>query len=374
MINKAFSEYMEQINNMETNYKKIISKKKGVVKMKKKILNIAAVFLTVIILGVASTQIYAKIQWDIQFKEYQNREVMEAKANIEELINMEYVKQDGISAKVDSIILTDDSFDANISFKFDEDKVVNSETFGYGYAIYDENKNIYQIFSRMHLDNSQKFDNTVHFIYKELGIDYNKKDIYAKILSDSSGISNLETNAEDKTIVTNVNLRATDNFPISKKIYIRIFDLGYVMLDSKTRTTENFTISDAEWIFEIDVPEKLNNRKTVELKLESEIPGIEIQKLTLTETGMVLKFKSEEYLELISAGKDMNGNEFLEATKNMLSITDGEGNIYQDITGGTGESGIYRMTFDVGKKDLDKKLFIHFTINGEKYTSELVVK
>ena len=90
MINKAFSEYMEQINNMETNYKKIISKKKGVVKMKKKILNIAAVFLTVIILGVASTQIYAKIQWDIQFKEYQNREVMEAKANIEELINMEY--------------------------------------------------------------------------------------------------------------------------------------------------------------------------------------------------------------------------------------------------------------------------------------------
>ena len=55
---------------------------------------------------------------------------------------------------------------------------------------------------------------------------------------------------------------------------------------------------------------EINDRKTVELKLESEIPGIEIQKLTLTETGMVLKFKSEEYLELISAGKDMNGNEF----------------------------------------------------------------
>ncbi len=371
MINKAFSEYMEQINNMETNYKKIISKKKGVVKMKKKILNIAAVFLTVIILGVASTQIYAKIQWDIQFKEYQNREVMEAKANIEELINMEYVKQDGISAKVDSIILTDDSFDANISFKFDEDKVVNSETFGYGYAIYDENKNIYQIFSRMHLDNSQKFDNTVHFIYKELGIDYNKKDIYAKILSDSSGISNLETNAEDKTIVTNVNLRATDNFPISKKIYIRIFDLGYVMLDSKTRTTENFTISDAEWIFEIDVPEKLNDRKTVELKLESEIPGIEIQKLTLTETGMVLKFKSEEYLELISAGKDMNGNEFLEACRNKLNITDGEGKVYQELGAGTtGTDRGFKITLDAKKEDLSKKLYLNYN----NYTRELVEK
>lgn len=371
MINQDFKEYMEKMNNMETNYKKIISKEKGVVNMKKKILNIAAVFLAVVIVGVASTQIYAKIQWDIQFKEYQNREVMEARASIEELVNMEYVKQDGISCKVDSIILTDDSFDANISFKFDEDKVVNSQTFGYGYAIYDENKNIYQIFSRMHLDDSQKFDTTVPFIYKELGIDYNKKDIYAGILADSSSLRCVESTAENKTLVTNLNLRATDSFPISKKLYIRIFDLGYVMVDSQTKTTENFTLSDAEWFFEIDVPENLNDRKTVELKLEKEIPGIEIEKLTLTETGMVLKFKSEEYLDLIASGKDMNGNEFLEACRNKLNITDGEGKVYQELGAGTtGTDRGFKITLDAYKKDLDKKLFLNY--NG--YTSELVEK
>jgi len=32
------------------------------------------------------------------------------------------------------------------------------------------------------------------------------------------------------------------------------------------------------------------------------------------------------------------------------------------------------MTLDAGKKDLDKKLFINFTVDGKKYTSELVKK
>lgn len=368
MINKVFKEYLEQINNMEDNYKKI-TKKKGVVNMKRKILNIAAVFLAVVIVGVASTQIYAKIQWDIKFKEYQNREVSEARANIEELVKMEYVKQDGISAKVDSIILTDDSFDANISFKFDEDKVVNSETFGYGYAIYDENKNIYQIFSRMHLDDSQKFDSVVPFMYKEIGVDYNKNDIYAGILADSSNMGCIESNAENKTIVTNINLRAKDSFPISKKLYIRIFDLGYVMVDSATKIAENFTVSDAEWIFEIDVPENLNDRKTIELSLKDEIPGIKIEKLTLTETGMVLVFKSEEYLDLISAGKDMNGNEFTEARKNKLSITDGEGKVYQELGAGTtGTDKGFKIILDARKDDLNKKLYLNYN----NHTSELV--
>ncbi len=370
MINKAFKEYLEQVNNIETNYKKI-SNKKGVVNMKKKILNIAEIFLVVVIAGLASTQIYAKIKWDIEFKEYQNREVVEARANIEELVNMEYVKQDGISAKVDSIVLTDDSFDANISFKFDEDKVINSQTFGYGYAIYDENKNIYQIFTRMHLDDSQKIDNTIPFIYKELGLDYDKADIYGGLLADSSGIGCIESHPENKTLVTNLNLKARESFPLSKKLYIRIFDLGYVMVDGKTKTTENFTVSDSEWIFEIDVPENLNDRKTVELRLKDEIPGIKIEKLTLTETGMVLVFKSEEYLDLISAGKDMNGNDFMQARTNKLNITDGEGKVYQERGAGTtGTDRGFKITLDAKKDDLNKKLYLNYN----NHTSELIEK
>ena len=86
MINKAFKEYMEEVNNPEKNYKKILSKEKGVVNMKisiRKLVNIAAIFIAIVIVGAASTQIYAKIQWDIQFKEYQRRPVEEAKGTLE---------------------------------------------------------------------------------------------------------------------------------------------------------------------------------------------------------------------------------------------------------------------------------------------------
>lgn len=32
------------------------------------------------------------------------------------------------------------------------------------------------------------------------------------------------------------------------------------------------------------------------------------------------------------------------------------------------------MNIDAGKKDLEKKLFVNFTVDGKKYTSELVEK
>lgn len=391
MINKVFQDYLEEVNNIDSNYKKIISKKRGVVNMKnykKKILNIVAIFVAIVFIGVASTQIYAKIQWDIKFKEYQNRPIGEAKGSLQEAkeagyaedVEMDYITQNGISIKVDSILLTDDCFDANISFKFDDNIVVDSESFTYGYAVYDESNNIYNINGRMHMNPNEKYDTVTPFIYKELGIKYNKKDIYSVQLADRSGISNVESNIENKSIVTNVTLRAEDSFPRSKKIYIRVFDLGYTMMDidlgindpdNRIRNVEDFKLSDAEWIFEIDVPDKFYERKTLELKIKDEIPDLEINKITLTEAGLVLNFKSKTYTELICAGKDMKGNEFSEATSKMLSITDGEGKTYQDLGGGTTrEENGYKMILDAGKKDLDKKLYINF--NG--YTSELVEK
>lgn len=386
MINKAFKEYMEEINNPEKNYKKILSKEKGVVNMKmntKKLVNIAAIFIAIVIVGVASTQIYAKIQWDIQFKEYQRRPVGEAKGTLEvakdlgyaEAVDMDYITQDGISAKVESILLTDDCFNADIKFKFDEDKEVNSETFVYSYAVYDENNQIYQIFGRMHLGGkTQKYDQLTPFIYKELGVKYNKHDIYAVQLADSGGIGSIEANEAEKTITTEITLRARDSFPRSKKLYIRVFDLGYTMFDSETRTAEDFQVSEAEWIFEIEVPDKFYERETLELKPEHEIPGIEFSKITITEAGLVLNFQSEAYLDLIAKGKDMKGNEFSEAAKTMLNITNAEGKVYQDIGGGTTKDNGYKMTIDAGKNDLAKRLYINFKVDGKQYTEELVKK
>ncbi len=393
MKNGIYEEFAKEKFNQDNNYQAIISKIKEGDTMKKnkskkyKILNIAAIFVVAIITGIFAQNIYAKIQWDIKFKEYQYRPVEEAKGSLEEVkesgyaqvINMDYITQDGISAKVDSILLTDDCFDANVSFKFNKDVVLDSEKFTFGYAVYDENKNIYQISGRIHMDSPAKYDAITPFIYRELGVEYNKNDIYSTQLSDSSGLGNIEADEENRTITTNVTIRARDSFPKSKKIYIRLFDLGYTMFDvdlteKRITNAEDFQLSKAEWIFEIDVPDKFQERQTLELKLQNEIPDLEIEKITLTEAGMVLKFKSEGYNNLISAGKDMKNNEFSKARENYLSITDGDGKIYQDLGGGTTQDGGYKMILDAGKKDLNKKLYINFNSDGKQYTSELVTK
>ena len=275
-----------------------------------------------------------------------------------------------------------DCFDAKIEFQFSDEKQINSETFRYGFAVYDEENNIYGIFSRMRV--GDKRDNTTPFIYKELGIKYNKRDIYATQLNDGMGMGLSEVKEEEKIIVNNINIRAKDIFPKSKKIYIQIFDLGYDMYESIDTTIEqneyhnanqeSFDITEAKWLFEIDVPDKFYERNTLELKLANEIPGFEIEKATLTETSLVLNFKSQAYRDLITNGKDMSGNEFVEAMKSMLNITDEEGNVYQDIAGGTKGEESYKMTLDVGKKDLEKKLFINFTVDGKTYRSELIAE
>ena len=140
-------------------------------------------------------------------------------------------------------------------------------------------------------------------------------------------------------------------------------------------TKESFDLTDAKWLFEIDVPEKFYERNTIELKLDKEIPDFEVEKATISQTGLMLIFKSQAYRNLITSGKDMaTGKEFTDAMNAMLNITNGEGKVYQEISGGTRGEESYKMTFDAGTKDWEKKLFVNFTIDGKTYTSELVEK
>ena len=81
---------------------------------KRKILNIAAVFLVAILITVASNRIYAKIKWNIEFKEYEQREIVtgnakiieDEKDNYLEKVDMDYVTKDGISIKVDNLAIS----------------------------------------------------------------------------------------------------------------------------------------------------------------------------------------------------------------------------------------------------------------------------
>ena len=383
MINNTFKEYLESKYSKEDNYKKILSKEKGVVSMKRKILNIAAIFLVIVIAGVLSTNIYAKIMWNIQFKDYRELPIKEMKGTLDELkeegyaevLNMDYLEQDGIGIKINSILLTDDCLDIDITSKFDENIDVNSQTFSIGYTIYDENKNIYQIHSRMHIgEESSKFDNVTLFTYEELGIEYNKKDVYAVQLSNNGGVTLKEVNKEERTINMNITLRARDKFPQSKKLYIQIFDPGFSMteLENENGTTniinaEDFNLSSAKWLFEIDVPDKFYVRNTIELKPENEISGIEFEEITISETGMNLKFKSKQYDELISKGKDMEQKEFLEEVEKMLFVTDKAGNKFNELSvGSTEEKEVYKVNIDANIEDFNNGIYINYNNVKEK--------
>lgn len=383
MINNTFKEYLESKYSKEDNYKKILSKEKGVVSMKRKILNIAAIFLVIVIAGVLSTNIYAKIMWNIQFKDYRELPIKEMKGTLDELkeegyaevLNMDYLEQDGIGIKINSILLTDDCVDIDITSKFDENIDVNSQTFSIGYTIYDENKNIYQIHSRMHIgEESSKFDNVTLFTYEELGIEYNKKDVYAVQLANNGGVTLKEVNKEERTINMNITLRARDKFPQSKKLYIQIFDPGFSMteLEKENGTTnminaEDFNLSSAKWLFEIDVPDKFYVRNTIELKPENEISGIEFEEITISETGMNLKFKSKQYDELISKGKDMEQKEFLEEVEKMLFVTDKAGNKFNELSvGSTEEKEVYKMNIDANIEDFNNGIYINYNNVKEK--------
>lgn len=387
MINKTLKEHLENEYSKEKNYQKILYKEKKVVSMKRKILNIAAIFLVIIVAGVLSTNIYAEIQWNKEFDVYKNLPSVRTKGTLAEIkedgyaevIDTDYITQDGISIKVNEMLLTDDVLDIDLTFKFDENVNVDYDRFDFAYSIYDENKNVYAVSSRMHLGENIKVDNTARYLYEELGIKYDKKNITALQLVNSSSKGIESTDKENRTIDMNITLRAKDKFPQSKKLYIRIFDLGYSVMETdpytrKITNMKDYKLSESKWNFEITVPDKFYERNTKELKLESQIPGIEFKNITITDTSLNLTFKSEEYDELIKIGKDMEPNDFAEVRDNILYISNKTGNRYNEINiGTTGNEKEYKMTLDVGMKYLDD-LYVNYLDNGIPYRVKLIEK
>ena len=293
---------------------------------------------------------------------------------------MEYITQDGISVKVDSIMITDDYFKANINFKFAEGIEVNSNTFDFGVAVYDEQKNVYGVSTRMHIGTNEKYDYYTTNMYKEIGIEYNKKDVYAIQLSDAKQGGIVSVDEENRNIISKVEMKSSTGFPKSKKLYIRVFDLGYFMTNidrsnPKNNVAESFTISNAEWHFEIDVPDKFYERQTTELKLKEDIPGVEIEKMAVSEVGLVIRAKIEGLNDIVFSGKDMTSEEWQKVRNETINITDGEGNIYYENSMGTlQEKDWFALNYSINKNTLEKRLFFNVKVNGKQYSSELIKK
>jgi len=385
MKNNLYEELAKEKFNKEENYKKIIYRIEEENHMEKKknykILNIAAIFMIVIIFVSAIPSVYAKIQWNIHFEEYKDRKyeigtgtINEAReSGYGEKINMEYVTQDDIGVKVDSLMMTDDYLEADINIKFLNDIEVNSKTFGFSYAIYDEEKNIYGVFRRHH--QGERYDYYTPYMYNEIGIEYDRNELYAIQLNDTCGQYNIS--AIDRNIITKLEMNTTKGFPKSKKLYIRVFDLGYTMAEldnnnSESSQMESFRVSDAEWIFEIDIPEKFYERQTVELTLKDEISGLKIEKITVTEIGLIVRGEIEGFYDILS---NAGTREWQNIRNEIVNITDEDGNIYYEKTVGTVQrKNWFKMNFEINKNMLDKKLFLNVKINGQQYSSELIEK
>lgn len=277
--------------------------------------------------------------------------------------------------KVDSLIITDDNFEATIDFQFDEDIQVNSETFTYGFAVYDDNKNVYGILIRKH--SGEKYDKYIKCIYEDIGVKYNKRDIHAPQIQNACGIERIE--ATERKITTKIEMDSVKGFPKSNKLYIRVFDLGFDMYDFSDKENiicENFLVSNNEWIFEIDVPQKFYERLTTNLKLKEEIPGVDLSKIAITETGMIVTGTFDEINDIVLQGKDMPVSQWREKQNNLVYITDEKGNRYNNIRLGTygGEKNSIHIEFDVTKKIFENSvLYFNYTNpNGNLYKTELI--
>lgn len=134
-------------------------------------------------------------------------------------------------------------------------------------------------------------------------------------------------------------------------------------------------MSKAKWNLEIEVPKKFYERNTTELTTKNNIPGIDIENILISETGMTIKFKSKEYDKIVKSGIDMEAENFQKQISEILSITDKEGNTYKVSNNGTTQEKYeYKLSIDAGINDFTKKLYINYNYNGTKYTEELIEK
>lgn len=351
---------------------------------KKKYLNVASICIIAVMLIGISTGIYAKIQWDIGFKEYQNRNYEVGLGTIKdaeetgyiENIEMDYIYQDDIGAKVDSLLITDEYFESTINFKFPENMEINTETFSYGFAIYDDESNVYGVYSRLNFDRMYERDRYTPYMYEEIGVKYNKNDIYALQLSETKGSTCIS--AKDHTLQSKIVMNTSNCFPKSRKLYIRVNDLGFHMVDvsyvpNVENYYQNFNVSNNEWIFEIDIPEKFYERTTTELTLKDNIKNLSVERIAVSEVGLIVRGTLNGFEDMLKATKIPA--EETNLRKSTIYITDESGNIYYENTAGlVANKDWFRMNFEITKNMLNQKLFLNVKIGEQIQTSELIIK
>ena len=381
-MNKEVKEYF---NNEKQNFEKIklkINKKEN---QKKKILN---TFFSILIIGVVfflTPQIYAKFQFNKNYQEYKRRNYISGSGEIataySEKINMDYVYNNDIGIKMDSIIFTDDTLKLVLNIKMPEDKRIDKKDpsqekikYDIGYIIYDEKNNIYDIFSpfayMVNENENEKYQKYLKSFFKEIGIKKKYEDIHIFANGTSNDIS-----YNDDYITNEIKLMSIEGLPNSQKIYIRIIYFGdMIFKEDSDEIPETNMLCNSEWNFELKTADKFLKREPLNLVLLDEIPKLKIEKFTVSETGTVLIAKKKNVVETMQNGKDIDN--WGEVSDELINITDENGNIYYPIQGGTtAEKNEFYERFEIDKDILkNTTLYLNIKVDDENYTSELKIE
>lgn len=362
--NKIFSQYLNNEYDKDEIFNSIYNKIRNKNIMKKRIVNLSAVMFSFIIIGISTSSIYAKKNWDKEYNEYLSRYVETANSsiNIEKIngnmqnLDMDYLYQDGIGVKINSLIVNEYTCQMDIEFNILDESKKKYNAFEFGYAVYDDNNNIYIVHER------SKYNNSKPLYYEkklcqELGLKYNSSKSIPKKLIEEMKLNPISINNENITM--RLELVGKETLPKSKKIYIRIFDIGYSLAnfthitetELKLLDSENFTLSNAEWQFEIQIPEEFYERNYIELKIEKDIEEFNVEKVLLSNTNLTVIANTElSYSDIIYGVyiSDENENTYL-AYKISNLINNKE----------------LKLIYNVGRANLNTKLYLN--INIPKY-------
>ena len=157
------------------------------------------------------------------------------------------------------------------------------------------------------------------------------------------------------------------------KIYIRIFDLGYAVSDSKTLDYEDFELcKNEEWNYDIIIPDKIYSRKNLDLMVENTTSKAKITTASISESRLIIEFDGFESTE--------EYNKFVESNDNdnfRLYLEDQNGNVinYSQNIGGyaPNEELTYKCYFDLNKNNFIENYYtLHYHENNTEY--EVIIK
>lgn len=358
--NKILNEYLDNEYDKDKIYNSIYSKIKNKSNLKRKLLNSVAIVFGITILTATTSSIYAKKNWEKEYDEYLNRYINCAKSRVNnETINgnvknldMDYVYIDEIGIKVNSLVITDYTCQMDISVKSKDENKKSFNAFEFGFAVYDEENNIYQVSERLKY-NTGEFLHYEKKLCKELGLKYNASRGIPKKLT--SGFALNPISVEDDNTIMRLELKSDEILPKTKKLYIRIFDMGYSLADIsyidednnnfKINDSVDFKISDSEWQFEIEIPEQFYNKTYEELKFAEDIEDFKLEEAILSNTNLSIMIDTKYSAHYILEG---------------VKISDEDENIYNIYKMSNNDK--IKLIFNVGKNITDKRIYLNIDI------------